>query len=181
MLNYSFGMLSRSTLFCLCRGVSSLASNFQFVEFRDLTDWPSIQSRLESVGPSLSSAHIGAAFAQTQKLLPRPPEEFLNGLSKKTVDHLELLDVKTASMVFHSCANMNYFDPDLIQGLMQVVMEQLDFMDFKSLAKMMFNLGTLYQSWHRTSNYIKMQQFEDLVNALASRITFNFCSRWGFF
>eukprot|EP00210_Caulerpa_lentillifera_P007729 g7375.t1 len=159
------------------RSFASFAPNFQFVEFRDLTDWSSIQSRLDSIGPSLSSAHIGAAYAQTQKLLPRPPKEFLDGLSRKTIDHLELLDIKTVSTVFHSCANMAYFDVELIHGLTQVVMEQIEFMDFKSLTKMIYNIGCLHQVWTQIPNNVQMRQFELLVHTLTSRITFNFCSR----
>ena len=154
------------------RGCSYRAENFEFVEFRNLTQWSDIETAIASVGDNLSAAHIGAAFAQSQKLLPRPPPSFLQSLTQRTLDQRHVLDMKSVITIVHACAGLGHFDPELLAALEKVTREQVLFMDFHTTAKLIYTLGRLQQSWqaYSAAAAVPFAQMESMLQVLTSRL-----------
>ena len=158
------------------RGCSYRAENYEFVEFRNLTQWSDIETAIESVGANLSPAHIGAAFAQSQKLLPRPPPAFLQFLTQRAIEQRHLLDTKSVTVILHACAGLGHFDPQLLAALGEVANEQVMFMDFHTTAKLIHTLGRLQQSWKAHSSAtaataaVPFAQMESVLQVLTSRL-----------
>lgn len=159
---------------CLSQ-LSFQTDKFQFVEFRNITEYSKIDAALDSIGPSISAAHIGAAFAQTQKLLPRPPDLFLNTLSQKALSHSHVLDFRSIAIIFQSCAALAYFNTDLLNKLVDVLMDQIPLMDFKAIAEMIHIIGMLRRSQIAHNRPFEIPQQESLIRTMLSRLTPNFC------
>ena len=161
------------------RSLSFQAEKFHFVDFRSLRETSEIQAALDAVGSNLSAAHIGAAFAQSQKLLPRPSSTFIAALAQKALSHRDVLDVKAATIVFNSCAELAFFDHSLLDGVAQVITEQLYLIDGRAAAKVIYALGRLHRAWtshHGPPRRPVFPQMQSLLQLLSQRLEFHLAS-----